>query len=706
MKPYSGIARFTIPLVLLLFLASFSSDTENRKDQVLMKIILQNLSALHYSPLQVDDSLSVKTFELYIKRLDYNKRFLLQEDYDKLAAYRTRIDDGFRNGDLEFFRLSANLIEERTKEAEQYYKDILAIPADLSVNEYLELDRDKIDFCKDKNALRERWRQSLKYEILTRVAEKVDAQEKAKENNDTTLSIKTMEVLEAESRESVRKRTADWFTRMYQTEENERFSVFVNAFINVFDPHSGYFPPKAKEDFDIRFSGKLEGIGATLQQEDGYIKVVSIVAGSASWRQGQLKEGDRIIKVAQGDLEPVDVIDMRLDDAVRLIRGPKGTEVRLTVRKVDESVVVISIVRDVVMLEETFAKSVILRNEATGYRAGYIKLPSFYTDFNDSKGRNSADDVKKEIEKLTAEGVNGIIFDLRDNGGGSLLDAVKIAGLFIDKGPIVQVRSNTGEPYIFEDKDPSIQYGGPLLILVNSFSASASEILAAALQDYNRSIVMGSTATFGKGTVQRFFELDRMVQQTDQDLLPLGSIKMTTQKFYRINGGATQLKGVIPDIVLPDRYSYIDVGEKEKEYAMSWTTIEPLDYPRWNSTASSFDKVRRTEKTRIPNDSNFRMIDESARLLKDQREVTRYPLMLDEFRNMQKIRRDASAKYEKIGQDTLDVVILPLKDELVIMKEDSIKRASSERWHKSLRTDLYLFEALQVIGNLGVAKND
>ncbi|MEO1715046.1 MAG: S41 family peptidase, partial [Bacteroidota bacterium] len=368
----------------------------------------------------------------------------------------------------------------------------------------------------------------------------------------------------------------DWYERLEKRKRSDYLSIYINSITNVFDPHTSYFEPIEKQNFDINMSGKLEGIGARLQSDGNYTKITSVIVGGPAWKQGDLKENDKIMKVAQDGEDPIDVTGMQLDDVVSQIRGEKGTKVILTVKKIDGSIADIEIVRDVVILEEGFAKSLILHTTAKE-KVGFISLPRFYDDFYDEEGRSCARDVATEIDKLKKENVRGIILDLRNNGGGSLRDVVTMSGFFIEKGPIVQVKARGRSPEVLEDNDPSVKWDGHLIVMVNQFSASASEILAAALQDYERAVIVGSTSTFGKGTVQRFYNLDRAIPGYSE-LKPFGEIKLTTQKFYRIDGGSTQLKGVTPDIILPDMYSYIETGEKEQEYPMNWTQIAPVPH--------------------------------------------------------------------------------------------------------------------------------
>lgn len=666
------------------------------KDETLMKVIIENLNAGHYKPLPIDDEFSKKAYSLYLKRIDANKRFLLKEDIDKLKKYETQIDDEILNGSFEFFDLSIDLLNKRIKEAEGYYKEILATPFDFTRDESVETDPDKKDFSKDVKSLKEEWRKMLKYEVLVRIDEQLTLQEKAGKDKDTVVEVKPFAQIESESREKIQKRYDDWFRRISQDRREDRLAFYLNCIVNVYDPHTGYFPPKEKENFDIQMSGQLEGIGATLQEKDGYIKVAGIVPGSPSWKQGQLKEGDLILKVAQGSDEPVDIVDMRLDDAVKLVRGKKGTLVKLTVKKPDGNVIIIPIIRDVVILEETFAKSAILDIPGSTDKIGYLYLPSFYADFTGGSGRRAFTDVKKEVEKLKDENISGLIFDLRNDGGGSLQDAVDIAGLFIEQGPIVQVKARFGPPYIYEDRDPRIQYAGPLVVMTNTYSASASEIFSAAMQDYGRAVILGTPSTYGKGTVQRFVELDKTLTHPDPDLGDLGSLKVTIQKFYRINGGSTQLKGVTPDIVLPDVYTYVDRGERESDYPMAWSSIDPVPYNKWTQTPP-LNSLKQKEEQRIDKDSTFILINENANRLKKMKDESVISLSLDKFRKMQKNLQAESKRFEKVGKDTTGLAVIPLKADLPKINADSASTARAQAWEKNLKKDVYLFQAARVM---------
>lgn len=688
--------KFMLIAVVFLACSSYSPVGEEDKNKVLMSVLLHSLNSGHYNPKEINNDFSQKAYNLYIKSLDANKKFLTLEDITKLKKYETEIDDEVKGGSYKFFDLSHQLVESRIKEVEGYYKDILSKPFDFELHEAVELDGDKLNFAKDNKELKENWRKYLKYQTLIKLDELLDAQERAKEKKDTVVKIKTYAILEQEAREKVMKSQNDWFHRLKQVDKNDRLSQYVNSIISLYDPHTNYFPPKEKENFDIALSGQLEGIGATLQDKDGYIKVISIVPGSASWKQGSLKVGDVILKVGQGEHEAVDVVDMRLDDAVKLIRGKKGTEVRLTVKKMDGNIVMIPIIRDIVVLEETYAKSAILSEN--GKKVGYIKLPQFYADFNGKGGRSCSDDIKKEIAKLQTENIDGLILDLRNNGGGSLQDAVSMGGLFINKGPIVQIKGGKGAPTVLEDYDPSVQYSGPLVILVNELSASASEILAAAMQDYKRGVIVGSP-TFGKGTVQRLIDLDEYLPEAFEKAKPLGAVKLTTQKFYRVNGGATQLKGVVPDIMLPDNYSYIDIGERELDYPMPWDEIPPAKF-NTSDKLKNLEVIKKNSKARVQANTTFQLEDENAKRLKAQSNKTSFNLSMAKFREEQQKLEKEAKKYEDMLKEIPSLNVESLRSEKVDASKDSAKAESLKTWHKNLKKDAYVYEAMNIIKDL------
>jgi carboxyl-terminal processing protease len=706
---FKKILVFTLGLLFILP-AIAQSDKEkevqqklfdNKKNKLLSNIIVSSLERAHYTPRKIDDSLSLDFFNEYLKSIDRGKNFLLKEDIELLSEYKYDLDDQLATDRLDFFNLSISLLEKRTKEVQTIYRDLLKEPFDYTLDEKVEMDSDEVDFCNNLDELKDRWRKALKYQMITRISNKMKSQEEAAEKSDT-VSIKTFSELEKDARKSVLKRQDDWFHRMIdQVNNTDRITIYENALTAVFDPHSNYFPPKLKEDFDIRFSGQLEGIGATLSPKDGYIRIVEVVPGSPAWKTGEIKEEDLIMKVGQADEEPVDVYDMRLDDAVKLIRGPKGTEVRLTIKKTDGTIKEIPIIRDIVIREETYAKSAIINTtEDKDFEVGYIYLPSFYTNFNDPNGRSCGQDMKKEIQKITNENIDNIVIDLRGNGGGSLRDAVQIAGLFIDQGPVVQRRSSIGQQSVLRDHDNILDYDGNLVVLVDETSASASEILAAALQDYQRALIVGSNSTFGKGTVQQFIDLDRLLPSKFNEYKSFGSLKITMEKFYRINGGATQLKGVVPDIILPTNYSHIEFGEKEMDFALPWDEIEAVDYSISKNYIPDYDYIQKKSQARVEADETFSQINEYALWVKKNRENTIENLNFDVYQLERKERKEYLDQFEHIGEDTLNLMVRDLRADESIINADSTKRVTTDEWHDNITKDNYILESIYILKDL------
>jgi carboxyl-terminal processing protease len=697
MQSTKKYALYLIAVSFVIF--SFSkpgpSEDDPSRESILMELVLATLTQ-HYETIEIDNELSKSIFDSYLNRVDNGKRFFLKSDIESFSKYRLLLDDGALYDDLEFFDVFVEVLDKRVEQASKIYKDILANPFDFETDEKIESDPDKLDYVKDEAALKLRWRQTIKYSVLREIDTKLTRQEKAQEDNDTSVTIKSFEELEIDARAKVLKDFDRWFLNLDQEDRDDKFATYINTILSVIEPHAEYFPPLEKANFDIRMSGQLEGIGAQLSPKDGYIRVTRIVPGSASWKQGQLKVNDLIMKVAQGDEEPIDIVDMNMDDVLPMIRGKKGTEVRLTVKQEGGVIVTIPIVRDVVILQESFAKSALIEDTEQEERVGIIDLRSFYADFDNKDGRRCSTDMLAEVEKLVADEVDGIIIDLRYNGGGSLRDAIDIAGMFIESGPVVQVEGRNGAAQALNDENPSIVYDGPLVVLVNSFSASASEILAAALQDYGKAVIIGtSPSTFGKGTVQRFYGFDQMVPDRLKHLGEMGSIKFSTSKFFRINGGSTQLKGVTPDITLPGLYSYISVGEKEEDFPMPWTEIKPAQYDKFS--VKKMNSIKKKSEQRVEESEALQLIDDRAKWIKTQREETTVSLNLEVFRAQQELYRQKAEEYDAVVIEYERLEIESLSADLEALQADTVRMASMETWHKSLKKDPYIMEAVQVL---------
>ena len=688
----------------MLFGFRMANEPDPEKDRILVGLVRYALKQGHYEPHQINDEFSEKVFKDFIDQLDPYKRFFLQSDIDEFDVYRTLIDDQIKSEDLTFYNVALDRFLFRVEESRAYYKEILASPFDFEKEDTFDVDYDKKPFARNQAELIKYWQAQLKWSTLSRLYEKIEMQETMAEKPDAKsdapdesgaepVEKKSFEELERESREMTEKNLDDIYTMMEELDDTDWFSIFINTMTMQFDPHTNYFAPKDKKRFDISMAGKLEGIGARLQKRDDYTRVAELISGGPAWRGGELEVGDLILKVGQGDEPPTDIVGMRLDDAIEYIKGEKGTEVRLTVKKIDGSIKVISIIRDIVELEETFVKSSVV--ELNDRKFGVINLPKFYIDFNERNFRNSATDMEQEIERLKGENVEGLLIDLRNNGGGSLKTAIEIAGLFISEGPVVQVKYRGEKPNIRSDKNKKIQWEGPLVVLVNELSASASEIFAAAMQDYNRAIIVGSRQSFGKGTVQNVLPLNNYFKYPKD----LGALKMTIQKFYRINGGSTQLEGVASDIAMPDKYTYFEIGERDEKNPLDWDKIEPADYTPLD-IYENFHAVVNDSKKRIQDNPHFIIIDENARWLKAGRDDTTVELNYEKYKAEIDKREQESKAFEDIGLYESRLDFKSPQYEVPMLAQDSILAKKREIWHNNLKKDIYMEEAITVLSEL------
>lgn len=705
------LATLVLSLGLFAFTTTLKPKGDPEKDKMLLELLTFVIERGHYDPAVIDDKFSKGIYKDYIEALDPSKRFFIQSDIDEFAPYETQLDDQIKNKDLSFFNLTYERLMKRIAESKDFYKDILAKPFDYSTKEDFNTDYEKLPYAKNTVELKDKWRKQIKLSTLSSLTDKLKMQEdlkngvkpeeKAKDKStpkkadEKPEAPKSFEQLEKETRESSLKSLNEYFDFIGDLDQNDWFSVYVNAIATRFDPHTNYFPPDEKERFDVSMSGKLEGIGARLQKKNDYTEISELISGGPAWRGKELEAGDIIIKVAQGNDEPVEVVGMHLDDVVKKIKGPKGTEVRLTVKKVDGTIKIISIIRDIVEIEETYAKSSVV--EKNGVKYGIIYLPKFYIDFENNDSRDAGKDVAIEVDRLKKEGVQGIIMDLRDNGGGSLKTVVDIAGLFIEDGPVVQIKSAGRKQEVLYDRDKRVQWDGPLVVMQNSFSASASEIFAAAIQDYRRGIIIGSKQSYGKGTVQNVIDLNQFVRGSSVG--DLGALKTTTQKFYRINGGSTQLEGVSSDVAIPDRYAYLKMGERDIDNAMPWDKIEPAQFKFWDKQ-NNFDVAIDNSKKRVAENPKFKLIDENAQWIDQRNKENIYSLNIDQFKAEQKAIEEKSKKYKSIADYKNSLAFNSLADEKELMKNDASLKEKRERWHESLSKDIYVEEAINILDDL------
>ncbi|WP_337043367.1 carboxy terminal-processing peptidase [Emticicia sp. 17c] len=669
------------------------NDDPPSKNETILRTVGAMLEQGHYSPKKIDDTFSKEIFAEYLNRIDPSKRILLEKDINKLRKYETQIDDEIHGASLNFFKVSDEIYVNRIAEAEEIYKQIIDKPFDFSKDESIELDSDKLAFAANEAERKDRWRKYLKWQTLERYSELQDLQEKNKAKADFV--AKTDAALEQEARQKVKKVMDKYFDRLKNKfDENQRFAMLVNTITNEMDPHTDFFPPVDKRAFDERLSGRYFGIGALLMQEDDKIKIRSVTAGSPAWKSGEIQANDVILKVAQGAAEPEDITGYTTDDAVKIIRGAEGTEVRLTIQKPDGSQKVVPIIRAELKLDETFARSAIVNSGK--HKIGLIDLPAFYADFQRPQAARCAKDVAKEVEKLKAEGVDGIILDIRDNGGGSLQEVVNMVGLFIKTGPVVLIRDRAGRPSQMSDNDPSVLYDGPLVVLVNERSASASEIFASAIQDYKRGVVVGSSSTYGKGTVQRAFPVGG--GGTGSGAGDLGAVHLTLQKYYRINGGATQLKGVESDIVLTGVYEAYKMREKDSPNALAWDEMPQASYQTWQA-APDVSLLQQKSKERLAANNVFKQIEDNTNILADNRKTSR-SLEWQKYKVQLKEIKDVSGKVRDLTKLKDNLTVNNLASDLTVINSDSLKKDRNDFWIKYLKQDVYLNETIHVMDDM------
>lgn len=692
MRPFVWILSF---ILLSGFVFGISLKKENpNKDKLLLEIISYVLDRGHFDPKDINDVFSENAYMSYLENIDGQHRFFLKSDINSFNFYRHLIDDEIKNTQVEFFNLSFEKLMERMSQVEGFYKSLLETPFDFSIKDEINLDFKKASYANNLTELRSIWRKRLKLNALERFTSKKD-EEVQKLEIDVSYVMKTDNELEVKAREIISENMDAFFERYNDLNRKDWFSIYINSIVLQFDPHTSYLAPNDKDRFDASMSGEFEGIGARLQKRNQEVKIVEVISGGPVWRDELLEIGDIILKVAQPNKEAVDISGMRLDDSIKLIKGPKGTQVILTIKRVDGSIEDVKVTRDVVILEETYARSSLITNDKESF--GLIELPKFYVNFQDYNQRNAATDVKKELEQLKQKNVKGIILDLRNNGGGSLKTVVEMAGYFIREGPVVQVKSTGGKKEVLKDIDPRIVWDGPLVILVNEFSASASEIIAAALQDYKRAIILGSKQTFGKGTVQNVFDLNRMI--TGGTYGDLGALKVTTDKFYRINGRSTQLEGVKSDVVFPNRYAYVEMGEKDQDNPLAWDSISPALYKTFEGL-NNYEYSLSRSKQRVKDNPILTLIDEQALWIKKQQENYTYSLDFTSYKATRESNKTYSERFKKLGdyESSLEFQWLPeaglqaeVNDDLIIKRK---------RWQKSLKKDIYISEAIEILKDL------
>src|SRR6056297_691947 len=725
MSRYLKIVLIAAASILTLCFFTVPNEYFSQKEQVTLKGVKSFLSQVHYNPPNYDSTYSSLVFEDYLRRLDPGRRILTQGDLDEWESYRFTIGKEIQKLTFHFFDVSYATWQRRLEESQDIFKEATREIPDFDHEEYLEMDGEERAFAADGNGLKEAWCKYIKYDMLKRIdnmrerqinkkellenpleSYKIDEDDESEEVKIDSVKWKKdqhyvtlgLDSLKARAFNKAVENYESWFERMDELRRVDWMAQYLNAITNVVDPHTGFFKPKDKEDFDMRMSNQLEGIGAQLTKDGEYIKVVRLVPGGPAWEGEELQEDDVIIRVAQDGEEAVDILGMHMDDVISMIRGDKGTKVVLTVKGIDGKVRDVTIVRDVIIFEENYVKSAVIMDSTSSDQVGYIRLPSFYANFDDPTARTSSTDMQAELEKMNTENISSIILDLRNNGGGSLRDVVDIAGQFIESGPVVQVQSRRGKPRTLGNNDGKSIFSGPVVVLVNHFSASASEILAAALQDYNRAVIVGASSTFGKGTVQRFYDLDKVIDNPAFE--PLGSVKVTTQKYFRVNGGSVQLKGVIPDVVLPDRYNYVDIGEKDYDHAMAWSQIEPKEARQDVYQVSRMDQIKKRSQKRIKKDAGFQLVDASGLLLKQLRDESSVPLTFEGYEAYVAERDKLNDKFEQMEDLGNGLSTDFLESDREYIHEDEARTERYEKFVEALKDDIYVAEAFAIIQDM------
>jgi carboxyl-terminal processing protease len=691
------------PLMTLMFCFN-APQNDDEKMQTIMVSVKNTLSYLHYSPKPINDAYSQDVYDKYFEGVDASKRYFLQSDMDEFKKHYTKLDDYLNQGNLVFYKLTIDRLYQRVDEIDKMTQDILSKPINLEENDELVLEPKKRTNPVDAKQQREEWKKYIKYNILQEIEtlnSKEEAQKKKKDsvvNNKLPDTIKyaptTAEQKRVKATSEVKDLITDSFRRFKKRKKMDWFTVYMNAYTEVFDPHTNYFSPKNKEEFDAQFTGKIIGIGALIQEKRGYLYLGELTIGAPAWKSKQLTAGDKILKVkSKPNEEPVNVVGMLSDEAVRLIRGEKGTPVTLTVEKKDKTIKEVTMIREEVAIEDTFARSIVV-NSKNGKKYGFIYLPSFNVDFEDAKGRNASDDIKAELIKLKKENVEGIILDLRSNGGGSLTEVGDIMGLFMNAGPYVQVKDSRGKIQVLSNKSNDPIWTGPLVVMQNELSASASEILAGAFQDYGRAAVIGSPSSFGKGTVQTFVELNRFLNTNDD----FGALKLTIQKFYRVSGESTQRKGVEADLKMKDFFSYAEVGERFDQFALPWDKIETTSYKKL--TGLNIPQLQAELDKQLADNNNYKMLQESAEWKEALDKEETITLNQTKFNELMKKRKAQIDKFKGLDKFNNGLKFTLHTDEAERIKKDEAFAKKTENWRKNLERDFYLEETVDVLSKI------
>lgn len=684
---------YRLVLCTSLLLAAQTSSSFAQKSKVTENVDLvfhnttEMLQHIHYAPKTLDDKFSVQVFSAYLDQLDPGKRFFLREDLHQFKKYELQLDDEMKGKVVQFYKVVNQVFRKRLNETEVLVEELLKQPFKFNTPEVYNTNTDKLAYCKTAEELKNRWHNYLKFQVLGNYDDLLDI------NVRDTASKLTDAQVEEKARQTIlriEKRNIDNLKKL--TTDEEAFNTYVNSITNLYDPHSNYYLPVDRREFQESLSGVYYGIGALLSDMKGKIGIGELMIGGPAWKSGQVEKGDVIVKVAQQGGKPVDVAGFAMSEVIKLTRGQQGTAVTITFRKNDGSLKEVTLKREALQLDDTFVKSAIIEDSV---KLGYISFPKFYTDFGDANGRSCAADMARELARLQQENVKGIIVDIRDNIGGSLGEVINMLGLFIKEGPVVQVKGPAGEPYVSRVRGKAALYEGPLVVLVNEMSASAAEIFAAAIQDYHRGIIVGAGSTYGKGSVQRPFGIGDSRFGNNNPDTDLGTLHVTLQKYYRITGAATQLKGILPDVQLPGIYEPYKMQEKNNPTALAWDTIQAVPFDVLDNQGLIPRTVAVSGK-RMQQDSVLLSLSKNLHWMQNRSGI--YPLQLDKYREDEKalqsrvgaIRRQLVSAAPMGVKNTTDM-------EESLKNKEQFKNDSNKAWINSLKRDLFLSEAVYVM---------
>ena len=685
MKNYTRILLIAFVFLFLGFNNPLSIDQNKQKK--ILAIVLSILQKSHFSPLKIDDNFSRNVFKEYIYALDKQKLFFLDSDINEFKKFETKIDDQILKNDLTFFYLTHDRVIKRMKEAKKIYTDLNKGVVDINSNETISTDFENCNYSKNEDEIRKKWLVLYKYSILNLLCD---------DNKKEIYDKLALEEQEKKAREETFIELNSGGNNYEYFNKSYFFDLYIKSIINQFDNHSQYFSADDKNKLEQEVSGKIVGIGVKLENKNEFIAVNQIAYGGPAWKSKKIEIGDVFLKIQDENKEAVDVVGYNQQDFIKLTRGKIGSLIKVTLKKTDGTIKTVSLKRAVIEINDSYVKSAVVVSKNLKY--GIIEIPIFYEDFDDESARDAANDVEIEIENLKKENVEGIIIDLRNNPGGSLAKALQIAGYFLGNNPIVQVKNADKSVQVLSSNVSKTLFDKPLVLITNKNSASASEVFAAAIQDYKQGIIIGCDQTFGKGTTQNTINLNDYNPKKGED--DLGILKTTIQKYYRVDGNSTQLKGVKSDVNAIERFSKIEIGEKSKKHILTWDKIKPTPFSPINKILN-FDEVINASDFRILNNTNFNIQNEVTEFNYKNIEKTRL-INLEKFKIKEKIKNDEISRLTNSFDFSNFLEFKSTDAESSLFKKLPSLEEKRKQWHEKLSKDIYVDEALNVLSMIKI----